>query len=475
MPDHPSPGAPRLLIPITIHFAVRYVVRTGLADRLRGSCTPVLALSWDDPALAAELRGQGFEVLRLPDARVDPVIEGLGQALEVGFARRLASPSTAIDRRRRYVDRSAEIRLRRWLAWQRDQRRWGSADAEARARAQLERELPDRTNLAEHDDFLAANRIDAVLSVTPFTVQELVLLHAVGRRGLPAATSILSFDNLTTRPPLPIVFDRYAVWNRFNADELRRGYPEVDPARIAVVGPAQFDFYRDPSYVVPAEQWRARHGIAAGAPTLLYGAGPPSVSPHEDQYVEDLLAAIDAHQVPRNLRVVLRRHPNDRPDRWERFRHHPAIAVDDPGAIGDDHRPGNANLDRAQIVDLCSALAHTDVHVSVSSTMSLDGAFFDKPQIGPAYDRRGARRHRRRAIELYEREHFVPLVASGGLELAHSPGQLAAQVDLALADPERLAPQRTAMLTAICTHLDGRCTERVAAEVEAFLADQISS
>lgn len=121
-----------------------------------------------------------------------------------------------------------------------------------------------------------------------------------------------------------------------------------------------------------------------------------------------------------------------------------------------------------QVIGLCSTLAHTDVHVSVSSTLTLDGAFFGKPQLGPAYDVEGGRRHQRRALDLYRREHFVPIVASGGLELANAPAELVAQVRSALDDPERLAPQRQAMLEALCTFTDHRSTERVAAEILAF-------
>lgn len=469
----PSAPKPRVLVPLTIHFAVRYIVRTGLLARLRDCCEPVLALSWDDAALAADLRAEGVEVVRLPDSRIDPAVTALLASEEVAFGVRLRSPSAAIDQRRRYVDRPVQIRLKRSLAWHRARlaaRRPGAAE---RTEAELAAALASGTNLDEHLALLDHERIDAVFSVTPFTVQELVLLHATERAAIPAITSILSFDNLTTRPPLPIRFDRYLVWNRANAAELRRGYPGLAATAIAIVGPAQFDFYADPRWVRPVAEWRRDLGLPDGAPTVLYGAGPPSVSPHEAQYVDHLLAAIADGRLPADLRVVLRRHPNDPPGRWERFAAHPAVHVDDPGAIGSDLRPGQTNMGREQIEGLCSTLAHTDVHVNVSSTLTLDGAFYGKPQIGPAYDVEGARRHRRRAIELYEREHFLEIVASGGLELARSPEQLVAQVAGALRDPDRLAPERQRMLEALCTHLDGACTERVADTVRDALAELV--
>lgn len=467
-----APERPRVLVPLTIHFAIRYVVRTGLLDRLRTFCHPVLALSWDEPDLVAELAAEGVEVVRLPEAPLDPSVRGALAELEVAFHQRLASPSTDIDRRRQHVDRPLSVRVRRRLAAERQRRRARAPGAEARARQVLDDRLDHRPELAATRAWLTDLGVDAVLSVTPFAIQELVLLRATRDLGLPAATSILSFDNLTTRPPLPTTFDRYIVWNRYNRDEVLRTHPTVGADAVAVTGPAQFDFYADPSWVEPAETWRARVGLAPGERSILYGAGPLSVAPHEDQYVDDLVAALEDGRLPADVRVVLRRHPTDPPGRWERFASSPVVRSDDPGPVGTtDLRPGQADMGRHQVVDLCSALAHTEVHVNVSSTMTLDGACFDKPQIGPAYDRRGRRRHRRRAIDLYRREHFLPIVASGGLELSRRPEELIEQVASALADPGRLAAERRAMVAAICTQVDGHATERVADEVARFLDD----
>jgi hypothetical protein len=460
-----------LLIPVTINFAVRYVVLTGLLKQIEGRCEPILGLSWDDPDLEADLRATGAEVVRLPDPVFDREVGLTNLLIEVDFHRRLKSPSRPIELRRRNLGYPLGERLRRQASDLRQELRVRMPGAHERLAAQLQAFYDRSPSVAEHEQFLRDQRVDAVLSITPYAVQESLLLPAAARLGIPAMTSVLSFDNLTTRPPLPVPFERYLVWNRFNAAELERAYPDLDPARITIVGPAQFDFYQDPRYVEDLPVWQERLGVPAGVPTIFFGAGPPVIAPHEPQYLAHLLDAIEDGRLPADTTVVLRRHPHDLPERWKRFEDHPRIAYDNPGPVGTTIRPGQAAMGEAQIVGLCSTLAHTDVHVNVSSTLTLDGAFFGKPQIGPAYDVEGDRGERRRASDLYEREHFLPIVASGGLELPRSPTELVGQVAAALADPERLAPQRRAMLTAMCTYLDGRCTERVAEQVNAFLDD----
>lgn len=469
LPTPPAPR-PRVLIPVTINFTLRYVLRTGLLDRLRSTFEPVLALTWDDPAVLDDLQRQGVEALVLEPPATSVEVRVLLADLYESFTDRLASPSTAINWQRDQRDRSTRRRLgarvRRDLA-RFQQRRPG---AEARSRARLDEIFRTDTNQPAYEAMLQDRRIDAVFSITPYAVQESVLLRAAAALDLALVTSILSFDNLTTRPALPVAFDRYLVWNRFNRDELLRGYPELPADRIAVVGPAQFDFYAQPRYVEPAAAWCTRLGVPADAPTILFGAGPPTIAPHEAQYVTHLLDGIADGRLPTGTLVVLRRHPHDQPDRWTRFRDHPAVRMDDPGPVGSSLRPGQAALGDAEIVSLCSTLAHTDVHVNVSSTLTLDGAFFGKPQIGPDYDVEGSRSDRRWARDLYRREHFIPIVASGGLEIPHAPDQLVAQAASALADPGRLEAERRAMLTAMCTYLDGACTDRVADELRAFFA-----
>lgn len=456
---------PRLLIPLTILFAVRYAIRTGLADRLRDHAELVFALSWDDPDLVAELEALGHQAVRLPEPVIAPDVLRLFQRLDAHFQRRLASPSTGIDRRRNELMRPPVRRAR--IVFDRTLLRtasWRPGD-EARREAELRRLLPHASNLQDHLDLLADHHIDALFSVTPFTAQERLLLMAAEHACLPRVTSILSFDNVTTRPPLPVTFDRYLVWNRFNRSEVLRSYRGARPDQVAVTGPAQFDFYVDPGRVSDRDRWRAGLGLGDG-PTVLYGAGAAAVVRHETQYVDDLCAGIADGRLPADLRIVLRRHPVDPPGRWDRFGHDPRVVFDEPGAIGRDQvRPGQVDLGDAEIDGLCSTLAHTDVHVNASSTLTLDGAFYDKPQIGPAYDRRGSRGSARMAADLYRREHYLPIVASGGLELAHSPAQLVDRVRSALIEPARLARERRRMLEQLVTFTDGHCTERVASEV----------
>lgn len=466
---------PRLLIPLTMQFGVRYLLRTGLLARVAEYAQPVFALGWRDDALTEELERAGAEVHRLPGVRRGKAYERVRGALNVWHQARLASPSTAIDERRARSEgtlvEGLRARARRKMyEWQLT--RAGAVDA---LLARERRLLREDTNQSEFDGLLATLRVDAAFSLTPYLPDEEMMLRACAARGLPLCAAILSFDNITTRGWIPVTFDSYLLWNRYNVDELRRGYPEAAGASVEIVGPAQFDFYWDERYLWDEARWRERLRLPAGRPVILYGAGYRGIVPHEPHFVAQLDAAVEAGEIPERPLILLRRHPVDPIDRWlpllRSARH---VVYDDPWKT-EGPVLGRTNVRGEDIERLASSLLHSHVHVSVSSTMTIDGSIFDRPQVGPAYDDRRGGKFDRISYELYRREHYVPITDSGGLALVRSRAAMIAAVNDALREPGRPTAGREKLVREICTYADGRSTERVDAALRAFLRGESST
>jgi hypothetical protein len=460
---------PRLLITLSINFGVRYLVRTGLLERIANYATPVVAMTWDDPELRREMELLGAETVLLPEPTFSPEYQRVRRMADTWHLwQRLRSPSTTIDTRRAEAEYPAKVRLLRRARTlvQRLELTWPGAVERllAKERALLQSD----TNLAVFEQLLTTLRPDAVFSMTPYHRQEELILRAAALGQIPMCAAILSFDNLTTRGWIPVVFDRYLLWNRYNAAELRRAYPEADGTAVDIVGPAQFDFYSDPRYIWDELDWRQALGLPEGRPVILFGAGPASIVPHEPQFLEQIDDAIEEGELPGQPVILFRRHPMDTIHRWrptlQRTRH---VVQDDPWPGGKVLK--HANIRHDDIARLVSTLRHSDVHLSVSSTMTLDGAWFDRPQIGPAYDDRPGRRYERICRELYEREHYLPITRSGGLAVVESRQEMIDALNQSLSNPAHRHHEREAMLRAICTYTDGQCTERVSRGIGAFL------
>ena len=56
----------RILIPLTVQFSVRYVIRTGLIEKIKEYAEPVVLLGWDDNELTKELESKGILTLQMP-------------------------------------------------------------------------------------------------------------------------------------------------------------------------------------------------------------------------------------------------------------------------------------------------------------------------------------------------------------------------------------------------------------------------
>ena len=103
---------------------------------------------------------------------------------------------------------------------------------------------------------------------------------------------------------------------------------------------------------------------------------------------------------------------------------------------------GHTNIQMNDIVNLCSTLKWSDIHINASSTMTVDGAIYDKPQIGPAFDDIGDKIFDKNNKALYHRKHFEPITNSGGLILAKNRRELIEAINDALNNPEKLSRQR---------------------------------
>jgi hypothetical protein len=464
----------RLLIPVTMQFSVRYVLRTGLLQLINEYAQPIVLLRWRDEELRQEIEDAGAEVHPFPMARFEPQYYRVRALIDVWHLTQLRSRSTAIDERRLNLQRTLPQRLRRQVR-----------NALYRSIVAIPR-VPDRllemerisvwrdTNLREFEEFLNSLKPDALFSLAPFFRSEQPLLYVAEKAGLPLCTAIISFDNITTRGWMPVIFDAYFLWNRHNEAELYRAYPEASSSQVVIVGAPQFDFYWDSSYLWDEQEWRQRLNIPANRPVILFGAGHHLIVPHEPRWLDQLDEAIENDGFSEKPIILFRRHPNDPLERWlpvlDRANH---IIYDDPWPVG-QNGISQTNVTRQDIERLASNLLHSQVHINASSTMTVDGAIFDRPQIGPAYDDRPGRKCDRTTRELYLREHYLPITNSGGLDIVYSRGAMIEAINSALRDPARGAEGRKRIVREICTYNDGRCTERVNQALKTFLASRAS-
>jgi hypothetical protein len=207
------------------------------------------------------------------------------------------------------VMRRATLRLARRLAATTDA---GLSERVIRRARRLELTIPSSPEI---DRYIRAQAPDAVLvtSVIKPASAQVEFLKSARRLGVPAATCVASWDNLTNKGLLKFAPERVFVWNdvqRREATELH-GIP---PDRAVATGAQLFDpwFERRPS--TTREEFVSRIGLDPARPYVLFLGSSPFVTNHSDdevRFVERWLDALRASgdERLRGLGIAIRPHP----------------------------------------------------------------------------------------------------------------------------------------------------------------------
>jgi len=453
----------RILVTISFSFSIRYLYRSGLLHAIQQFAHPVIAITWNQADFIEELRAAGFEVHLIPESQWTTSYGVLRHNIDAWFyTYHTQTRSRNIQNKylRNFLPFTQRIKKAAREKFDSIQMRLPGKGAKLFA---LEEAMyKNETNYNEMVELVQRLNVEAVFTLTPFHKQEDVLLRACKDAGKKMITSILSFDNVTKRGWLPVAYDVYMVWNKHNHRELLSIYPNLaQSARIVVTGAAQFDFYYNQSYLQSKAEWSRQVGIdAANRKIILYAGGPKQLLPQEPMFLKDIDEAISAGKIPGKPIILFRCHPIDKIERWKAAIGPSQNIIYETSWSGSG-RLQNANLSDTDIVKLCSNLAHTDVHINVCSTMTVDGSAFNKPQIGPGYDNEN-KRQGRLLRTMYQQDHFVPIMKSNGLQLARSKHELIKLVNDALANPQNYVQQCDKVLKEIITYTDGKCANRVA-------------
>jgi len=463
---------PRVLITISLQFPVRILVRSGFIEWMTNYAQPVIALGWDDDELQLELEGMGAEVHILPQVEYSSVHKHMKRKIDYIWNRNyLKSLSLSLDNKilDALYPKSIYRRIQRKLM----RMYWIIQFSILKKYDQLIKEekkaFADNPASMEIEKLLLGLNIEAVLTQTPYNHHDEVLLRLAKKNKIPICAAVLSFDNPTAYGRIPVICNCYLLWNKYNRKEILRGYPEASSSVIKIIGPPQFDFYYDKSYTWDEKTWREKLNLPVERPIILFGAGYFKIVPNEHLWLKQIDDAIENGEIKNNPIILFRIHPVDPIDRWKPIlKDAKNIVFDEPWKTPVSGK-GRVNIQKVDIEKLVSILYHTQVHINASSTMTIDGAIFDKPQIGPAYDDQPGGKYNRIVKDLYKREHFIPIVNSGGLELANSREELISLVNSAFNYPGRLSSERQKMVKEICTYNDGRSTDRLEDAFKSFL------
>jgi hypothetical protein len=198
----------------------------------------------------------------------------------------------------------------------------GTTDAELSERvigaaARLEAAIPTSGRI---DRYIRRLRPDVVLvsPVVKVGSSQVDFLKSARRLGIPAATCVASWDNLTSKGLLRFVPERVFVWNEIQRQEAieLHGMPA---SRVVTTGAQLFDYWFEQRPRSSRGDFVRRIGLDLARPYVLYLGSSPFVTRRADQEVRFVTRWIETLRTSdderlRRVGIAIRPHPTDR--RW---------------------------------------------------------------------------------------------------------------------------------------------------------------
>jgi len=314
-----------------------------------------------------------------------------------------------------------------------------------------------------YNDLFDKYRPGLVIAGSPGFRQDRYLLREAAQRKIPTAAAIISWDSSSSYGLPGAEVDWITCWSEIQKQELIGG-ADWSPARVNVGGMPPYDGYVRDEWRMARSEYFALHGLDPQRKLLSYASSFVSWSPNI-QNVQALARLVTENRLVAPAQLLVRLHPIhmsghyvSEADHIRRLaQEHPHIHVVEPvpiGALG--HYSGE------DMAEKTSMMAHSDIFLTVYSTMCVEASFQERPIVSVCID----------SPEGYPGKYWVPMSqigvwpthyrfrTSGAGRVALNEDELCNAVNGYLQNPQAdLAAQRRFLLQE-CTYIDGSAGRR---------------
>jgi CDP-glycerol glycerophosphotransferase (TagB/SpsB family) len=174
--------------------------------------------------------------------------------------------------------------------------------------------------------------------------------------------------------------------------------------------------------------------------------------------------------------LLVRLHPRDDLDRYDEFKGTPHLIVEKPfkkTVKSGDGLDVDITADNQQ--HLADTLRHSDVVVTVASTIAIEASIFDTPVVDVSFDGETPVEFAKSARRYYRFTHYANITRRGAAPTADTPESLVEHVSRYLADRSLDREGRRQVVADQVQFTDGRSSERLVRFVVEELADVVRS
>ncbi len=243
-------------------------------------------------------------------------------------------------------------------------------------------------------DLFEKHQPDMVIASTPGWRIDRYLLREAHHRGIPTMSVIVGWDNPSSYAIPGSRVDWATCWSQLQKDELVRG-SDWPAERVNISGIPSYDGYFRKSWLMPKDEYFRLHQLDPHRKLISYACSFVHFAPNYPN-VEALARLVESNSLSEPVQLLIRLHPSHFQDRPQIFaqererihaleQHYPHVHVVRPVALGGSlGYYGGEDMDEKS-----SMMAHSDVFVTVYSTMVVETALHDTPIVAAVLDTPG--------------------------------------------------------------------------------------
>jgi len=308
---------------------------------------------------------------------------------------------------------------------------------------------------------------DLVVIAYPQKLDGFQINRAARRAGIPVVAYINSWDQPTTKGPLPPNLAHAIVWNQQMADEIVK-YHSIPAEQVSAVGAAHMDLYLQEGLLLPRDEFIHSLGLDPARRLIVYGTYAKRLGMDEPEVARHLAehVAADAYSEPASL--LIRPHPHDL--EWqERFGVLDGLAnvrVKMSSNFGFYQQQNTADADLRMLINLMN---HADIVINGPGTLTLDAIAFDTPVVNVGFDGDRPLPYERSILFRYDFDHYAPIIQAHGSRLVKSYDELEEAVNAYLDDPALDADGRERIRRVMLAPFDGQAARRTMDIIRRYL------
>ena len=284
-------------------------------------------------------------------------------------------------------------------------------------------------------------------------------LKAARQRRIPTILSVASWDNPTSKGPLLVPPDHVLAWSEEMKRELMH-FHWLPAERIAPVGVLYFESYFAAKDLPDRATFCAGLGIDPACRILHYATGDSALIRCNQEFIRVLQRLIASGQLGEPCHLLVRVSPKDLFHLYKEFEGQPHVTVQYPAGSGTLYGAHKWLPAAGEERERAATVTHSDVILSVSSSMVLDACCFDVPVINLAYDA-GMKVPPWESVDrFFAYAHCQPALASNATWVVKDDVALLETLRLVLRDRSAKRSERQRMLERLVGFTDGRTNER---------------